>query len=117
MVTAAKEDPRDDESQVKITFILNDGSRRCVSSPPCKSLMQVAVSNGIPGIEGDCGGNCVCGTCLVVQLSEGQLPPAKVVETEMLNFLANDDPATRLACQIPVDERLDGIVVRVVGLV
>jgi 2Fe-2S ferredoxin len=104
-------------ADVNITFILNDGSSRAVACRPCQSLMQAAVSAGIPGIEGDCGGNCVCGTCLISSISEQALPPVQTAESEMLQFLAQSDRRARLACQIPVDESVDGLVVQVAGLI
>ena len=30
-----------------------------------KNLMQIAVENGVEGIDGDCGGICSCATCHV----------------------------------------------------
>lgn len=102
---------------VNIIFILNDGSSRAVTCRPRQSLMQAAVSAGIPGIEGDCGGKCVCGTCLISFVTEQALPPVLTVESEMLRFLAQGDCRARLACQIPVDDSVDGLIVKVAGLV
>jgi 2Fe-2S ferredoxin len=116
-MTGTDDKTASDTGAVHITFVLNDGTRRSVVGRPCQSLMQVAKSNGIPGIEGDCGGNCVCGTCLISHLSDLPLPPVKAVESEMLLFLASADSSARLACQIPVDERFDGLVVKVAGLI
>ncbi|RJF89853.1 hypothetical protein D3874_04560 [Oleomonas cavernae] len=116
-MTATDKDTAGEAGAVRITFVLNDGTRRSVTGRPCQSLMQLAKSNGIPGIEGDCGGNCVCGTCLVSHLSDLPLPPVQTVESEMLVFLASGDASARLACQIPVDERFDGLVVKVAGLI
>lgn len=116
-MTATDGDRTDKAGDVNITFILNDGSSRAVACRPCQSLMQAAVSAGIPGIEGDCGGNCVCGTCLISSVSGQALPPVQTVESEMLQFLAQGDRRARLACQIPVDESVDGLVVKVAGLI
>ena len=116
-MTATDKSAAGEAGAVRITFILNDGTQRSVTARPCQSLMEVAKSNGIPGIEGDCGGNCVCGTCLISHLSDLPLPAIKKVESEMLLFLASSESGARLACQIPVDERFDGLVVKVAGLI
>ena len=49
----------------KITYVEQNGKRHEVEMPDGVSVMQGAVSNGVPGIDGDCGGECACGTCHV----------------------------------------------------
>ena len=50
----------------QIIFIEHDGSEHIVDLEAGKSLMQLAVNNGVPSIDGDCGGECACGTCHVI---------------------------------------------------
>ena len=47
-----------------ITFIEHDGTQHPVELEAGKSLMQIAMDNGVPGIDADCGGECACGTGL-----------------------------------------------------
>ncbi len=47
----------------RITTLEHDGRATTVDAPDGRSLMQAAVSNGIKGIVGECGG-------LVVHLPE-----------------------------------------------
>ena len=47
----------------KITYIEFDGTEHVVEAPPGETLMSVAVDNAVPGIDGDCGGNCACAIC------------------------------------------------------
>jgi 2Fe-2S ferredoxin len=79
------------------------------------SIMQTAMNHNIPGILGECGGNCMCATCHVYVDSSflGSLPPAKDNEKFMLSIAA-EGPETnsRLSCQIKMTEELDGIVIR-----
>jgi len=49
-----------------ITFIEHDGTQHQAELEPGKSLMQIAMDNGVPGIDADCGGECACGTCHVI---------------------------------------------------
>jgi 2Fe-2S ferredoxin len=76
--------------------------------------MRAAVDGGVPGIDGDCGGQCACATCHVfvdpIWLPRtGERTPA---EEELLNFASAVEFNSRLACQIKMTNELDGIVVR-----
>jgi len=98
----------------RITFISHDGSRHDTDLDEGLSLMQIATDNGVPGIDGDCGGACACGTCHVI------VDPAWVARTgtrssdeeQMLGMSPERAPTSRLACQIKVTAALDGLVVR-----
>jgi len=48
----------------KITFITRD-NEKIVLEGTSGSVMQLAVDNDVPGIDGDCGGVCSCATCHV----------------------------------------------------
>ena len=43
---------------VNIQFIEHDGCEHSVEVPTGGSVMQAAVTNGVPGIDADCGGSC-----------------------------------------------------------
>jgi 2Fe-2S ferredoxin len=47
----------------KVTYIDYAGTNRCIDAEDGMSLMEVAVNNNVPGIDGDCGGECACATC------------------------------------------------------
>ena len=49
----------------KIKYIEFSGTEHFVDGVVGESLMEIALSNDIPGIEADCGGSCACGTCHV----------------------------------------------------
>ena len=46
-----------------ITFIQHDGSERMVDADVGLSLMETALKHDVPGIDADCGGGAICGTC------------------------------------------------------
>ena len=98
----------------KITFIEHDGAEHVVALEAGSSLMQIAMDHDIPGIDADCGGACACATCHVY-VDEGwteKLEAATEMELSMLDFAENVQENSRLSCQIPVSEELDGLIVR-----
>jgi 2Fe-2S ferredoxin len=97
----------------QVVFITHSGERHAVQVPVGQSLMTAAVTNGVPGIDGDCGGNCACATChvFVDPAWLGKLPTASTMETEMLSFAAEVRDNSRLGCQIPMTDALDGLTV------
>ncbi len=100
---------------VTITLIDRDGEAREVEARLGHSLMESAKVCEVLGIDGDCGGNAVCGTCqIAVQNGSAvKLPPMKNEEKDMLDFLERADPKIRLSCQITVTEALAGLTARV----
>ncbi len=98
----------------KAVFIDHAGAAFEVDAPLNKSLMQVALDNGVPGILGDCGGSCSCATChgYVDERWASQLPPQSETEIFMLEGVPERHENSRLCCQIRMTPELDGIVVR-----
>jgi 2Fe-2S ferredoxin len=98
----------------KIRFILHDGTEHVVEGQVGSSVMQTAIDNMVPGIIGDCGGNCSCATChgYVDPDWLSKLTPMDENETVMLDGVMRVEDNSRLTCQITVTEELDGLVVR-----
>ncbi|MBX8685913.1 2Fe-2S ferredoxin [Mycobacterium vulneris] len=96
-----------------ITYVSHDGTERRVTVDSGVTLMDAAVDNNVPGIDGDCGGECACATCHIHVASDwvDRLPTASEQERSMLEFCEGLDSCSRLGCQIPVDDDLDGITV------
>ena len=97
----------------RVTFISYNGNRHSVTINEGLSLMRAAVDNNVPGIDGDCGGQCACATCHVyVDVAwRGRTGARTVMEEDMLNFAAATQDNSRLACQIVMTQALDGLVV------
>lgn len=94
---------------VTLTFTAPGGETYSVAATPGQSVMEAAVMNGVPGIEGECGGCLSCATCHVLAPEGLGTPDAD--EESMLDFTESPrTPASRLACQIPVTARMDGVV-------
>ena len=99
-------------SRVRLVFADVAGNRRQIEHAPGSSVMEAAVEHDIAGIEAQCYGAAVCGTCHVYVEAErfadtGSRSPWEV---EMLDALALSRPNSRLSCQIRVDPAIDGMV-------
>lgn len=97
-----------------ITFISHDGNEQEVHVAEGTSVMHAAVDNGVSGILADCGGACSCATChcYVDEAFTDKIPPADDVEQQMIDFVMDPQPNSRLSCQIVMKDELDGLVVR-----
>ncbi|AZN32924.1 2Fe-2S iron-sulfur cluster-binding protein [Pseudoalteromonas agarivorans] len=75
------------------------------------SLMELAVANGVSGIDGDCGGVCSCATCHVYVAPEdfAKVGAADEIESDMLELDDNVTEYSRLCCQIEVSDDIDGM--------
>lgn len=99
----------------KVTFVEFSGTVKELDIKPGQSLMELAIANNVNGIDADCGGQCSCATCHVY-VDEGgldMLPAMEEMENSMLDMNTERQPNSRLACQIPVEESLDGLKVSV----
>jgi 2Fe-2S ferredoxin len=99
----------------KITFISHDGAEHAVDADNGASVMNAAIDNLVPGIDADCGGECSCATCHVYVdpewMSVVGAPGDR--EEEMLDLNPERESNSRLSCQIPVRDELEGLVVKV----
>ncbi|GAB3924673.1 2Fe-2S iron-sulfur cluster-binding protein [Larkinella terrae] len=76
------------------------------------SLMEVLKASDYP-ILATCGGMALCATCHVRVLEGAEhLPPMNDAEGTMLDTLPDADSDSRLACQLRVDETINGAVFR-----
>jgi 2Fe-2S ferredoxin len=100
----------------KVIFVALDGTERVVDARVGESVMSAAVRNGIPEIIGECGGNCSCATCHVYVGEDfsATVGGAGDMEDDLLDLGVSERRETsRLSCQIPVTEELDGLYVNV----
>jgi len=100
---------------VNVILIDASGLSRKLQAIEGQSLMQVAVSAGVRGIVGECGGSAMCATCHVYvdEAFSDQLSTPLETELEMLECTASERlPNSRLACQIKILTKHEGLVVR-----
>ena len=95
----------------KIIFTEQNGQTHEVTADPGMSVMEAAIRNLVPGIDADCGGACACATCHVY-VDEAWIEKtgkAGPLEQSMLDFASEVSENSRLSCQIPVSDELDGL--------
>jgi 2Fe-2S ferredoxin len=100
----------------KVVFITLDGAQRVVDAKVGESVMAAAVRNGIPGIIGECGGNCSCATCHVYVADDfaAEVGGAGDMEDDLLDLgVAERRETSRLSCQIQVTDARDGLTVQI----
>lgn len=97
----------------KATYRAADGAESVIEVDEGVSLMHAAISAGLDGIIGECGGNMMCATCHVYVSDDVKpLPPMSESEDALLDCAASPRRAeSRLGCQIAMSDALDGIVV------
>lgn len=99
---------------VKVIFRSQSGEEQSVDAQAGDSIMQTAVSHGIMGILGECGGSLACATCHVYvdEVWLDKLDPRAELEDIMLEGAASPPQKnSRLSCQLVLTNELDGIVV------
>jgi len=99
----------------KIIFRAADGNEHHVDAEAGDSVMQAAIANDVPGIIAECGGSCICSTCHVLVEAQwaAKVGPPGEEEDLTMEFAPERAENSRLSCQIPVTEELDGLVVQV----
>lgn len=79
------------------------------------NLMEALKASGY-NILATCGGMALCATCHV-QVLKGMenLPAAQDAELDMLDTLFDADEDSRLACQLKVNEEMNGLAIKIRG--
>lgn len=95
----------------KLIVVTRNGEEREVAGSTDLSVMEVIRENGFDELLALCGGCCSCATCHVHVDPEfaAKLPPMSEDENDLLDSSADRDERSRLACQIPFTDALDGM--------
>ncbi len=99
---------------IRVQFVSSDGTRTTEALAETGArLLDVAQLADQP-LEGTCEGQMACSTCHVLVAAEwfDKLPRATEMEEDMLDLAAHATRTSRLACQIFLDDALDGLTVR-----
>lgn len=99
----------------KVTVISRNGEGREVEAENGLSLMEVIRDNGFDELLALCGGCCSCATCHVHidPAFTDLLPKMSADEDDLLDSTDHRNENSRLSCQIPVSDALDGLIVTI----
>lgn len=98
---------------MKIYVTDPDGAEHALEAIAGWRVMEIIREHGLP-IRAECGGACACATCHV-HIDPAwveKIPPVREEEDYMLDDVFDRQPSSRLSCQIIMDERLDGLKLR-----
>jgi 2Fe-2S ferredoxin len=96
-----------------LTIISRGGEARTVYATSGQSLMEIIRDAGFDEMLAMCGGNCSCATCHVYIEGTTDLPAIGPDEEDLLDSSSFRTRHSRLACQIPFEDILDGLQVRI----
>lgn len=75
------------------------------------NLMEIMKANELP-VEGTCGGMALCASCHCYIESDHKLVKASDDEEDMLDQAFFVEENSRLSCQIPLTNELDGLKIK-----
>ena len=95
----------------KLTVVNRDGEERTVETASGVSVMEAIRDNGFDELLALCGGCCSCATChvFVDPAFSDRLPEMSEDENDLLDSSDNRNETSRLSCQVPVTDELDGL--------
>lgn len=98
---------------VHITIIDREDNPHAIEAPTDMdmNIMEVCKAYELP-VKGTCGGMALCSSCHVYVESDHQLKEMGEDEEDMLDqaFFVEDN--SRLGCQLPITEDMEGLVLR-----
>ena len=99
----------------KLIVVTREGEEREIDGEPGLSVMEVIRDAGIDELLALCGGCCSCATCHihVDPAFAAALPPMSEDENDLLDSSDHRDETSRLSCQLPFGDGLDGLRVRI----
>ena len=98
-----------------LTVVDREGTAHTLEADAGLTLMEVIRDNGFDELLALCGGCCSCATCHihVDPAFAGKLPAMSDDENDLLDSSEDRNETSRLSCQIPFDDTLDGIKVTI----
>ena len=95
----------------KLIVVTREGQESTVEGEAGLSVMEVIRDHGFDELLALCGGCCSCATCHVHVDEDflGKLPAMSEDENDLLDSSDHRTAASRLSCQIPFSDALDGL--------
>ena len=98
-----------------ITVVNQSGETLSVDAPTGRTLMEVIRDNGFDELLALCGGCCSCATCHVHidPAFMDKLAALSEDENDLLDSSDHRNEFSRLSCQVPITEALEGLTVTI----
>ena len=95
----------------KMIVVTREGEESTIEGETGLSVMEVIRDNGFDDLLALCGGCCSCATChvYVEESFADKLPPMSEDENDLLDSSDHRTPESRLSCQVPFGDALDGV--------
>jgi 2Fe-2S ferredoxin len=95
---------------IKLTIVNRDGSEQEIAAEPGTTLMETIRNAGVDELLALCGGCLSCATCHVFIDPEhgAALPERSQDEHDLLEGSEFFEARSRLSCQVPIGDALDG---------
>lgn len=99
----------------KLIVVTRNGTESIVEADAGLTVMEAIRDNGFDELLALCGGCCSCATCHVHvdPAFKGKLPAMAEDEDDLLDSSGDRDEHSRLSCQIPFTDDLDGLKVTI----
>lgn len=99
----------------RLLVTTRDGVTHEVDAQAGQSLMETLCDSGFNELLAICRGSCSCATCHVYVAADhaGHLPLLGSDENDLLSSSEHRRETSRLSCQIPVTDALDGLQVTI----
>ncbi|MDF0488819.1 2Fe-2S iron-sulfur cluster-binding protein [Sphingomonas sp. H39-1-10] len=99
----------------KLIVVTREGEERTLDGQVGHSVMEIIRDAGIDELLALCGGCCSCATCHVHVDPDfaSKLPAMSADEDDLLDSTNDRDATSRLSCQLPFSDALDGLRVRI----
>jgi len=99
----------------KLTVVTRAGEESTIEAASGLTVMEAIRDNGFDELLALCGGCCSCATCHVHvdPAFADLLPPMSEDENDLLDSSDYRNATSRLSCQLPLTDALDGLKVRI----
>jgi len=99
----------------KLIVVSRTGEEKTIEATTGTTVMEAIRDNGFDELLALCGGCCSCATChvFVDAAFADKLAPMSEDENDLLDSSEFRDENSRLSCQIPVTDALDGLKVTI----
>ncbi len=95
----------------QIVVVNQAGEEKAIEAPTGRTLMEVIRDNGFDELLALCGGCCSCATCHVHidPAFMDKMPKLSEDENDLLDSSDHRNEFSRLSCQVPVTDALEGL--------